>query len=131
MLFKRNRNVKEAVTDFLKYLQNLNEKSSDSDKHQINLLIRKIEAMRIGIYDDRIHNSFFEGLYITCFSEIKDDILMWSHYSDSDSGFCVEYDFGNLFDQTKTDRIDIFPVIYGRAFFLITDLINVIVLSHR
>lgn len=34
--------------------------------------------------------SFDHG--VTCFSETKDEILMWSHYSGSHTGFCLEFD---------------------------------------
>jgi len=29
---------------------------------------------------------------ISCFSEINNEILMWSHYADSHKGFCLEFD---------------------------------------
>lgn len=29
---------------------------------------------------------------IACFSEVNDNILMWSHYANSCRGFCLEYD---------------------------------------
>ena len=29
---------------------------------------------------------------VACFSEIKDDILLWSHYANKHRGFCVEFD---------------------------------------
>ncbi|MBQ3135185.1 MAG: DUF2971 domain-containing protein [Oscillospiraceae bacterium] len=37
-------------------------------------------------------------LRVLCFSELKDSILMWSHYAHHHTGFCIEYDFnrGNL-----------------------------------
>ena len=28
---------------------------------------------------------------VCCFSEKKDDILMWSHYADGHKGFCLEF----------------------------------------
>lgn len=36
---------------------------------------------------------------IACFSEIPDNILMWSHYADSHKGVCIE------FDRTQDDSI--------------------------
>ena len=33
---------------------------------------------------------------ISCFSEIKDSILMWSYYAHSHEGVCVEYDLSKL-----------------------------------
>ena len=36
--------------------------------------------------------SRFASLGVTCFSEINDDTLMWSHYTTSHQGFCLEFD---------------------------------------
>jgi hypothetical protein len=38
-------------------------------------------------------------------------ILMWSHYSDSHRGFCIEYDFGSLPPDDLRRRL-CFPVLY-------------------
>ncbi len=46
---------------------------------------------------------------ITCFSEINDDLLMWSHYTGRASGVCLEFD-------TRTEPFTkIRPVRYVRA----------------
>lgn len=34
-------------------------------------------------------------LKVACFSETNDSILMWSHYANNHSGFCIEYDFNS------------------------------------
>lgn len=34
----------------------------------------------------------FSDVGVTCFSEINDDILMWSHYASSHQGICLEFD---------------------------------------
>lgn len=34
-----------------------------------------------------------EMTFLSCFSEINDSMLMWSHYADSHKGFCLEYNF--------------------------------------
>jgi len=44
----------------------------------------RAEVIESKIYDDR--------LGITCFSEIWDSILMWSHYADNHQGICVGFD---------------------------------------
>jgi hypothetical protein len=57
---------------------------------------------------------------VTCFSEKKDSILMWSHYGCNHTGFCTEYDFkalGPLHPRT----ISLFPVIYKDEFFDATE----------
>lgn len=33
-----------------------------------------------------------EQIGVLCLSEVKDDILMWSHYADSHRGICLEFD---------------------------------------
>jgi len=50
-----------------------------------------------------------ETLRVSCFSEIKDSILMWSHYANYHQGFCIEYNFSN--DEHITDLL--FPVVYN------------------
>lgn len=36
-----------------------------------------------------------ENVRVSCFSSTKDSILMWSHYAENHSGFCIEYDFNS------------------------------------
>lgn len=38
-------------------------------------------------------NTSQKGIFICCFSELNDSILMWSHYAANHTGICVEYDF--------------------------------------
>lgn len=39
-----------------------------------------------------------EQMAIACFSERNDSKLMWAHYANSYSGFCIEYDFSKCLD---------------------------------
>lgn len=53
---------------------------------------------------------------ICCFSEIKDSILMWSHYANNHKGFCIEYDFKKEgINPALTDRLQ--PVLYEENLF--------------
>lgn len=47
---------------------------------------------------------------ITCFSEKSDSILMWSHYANKHTGFCVEYDLTKC--GSLSAKLLLFPVIY-------------------
>ena len=49
----------------------------------------------------------------SCFSEINDNLLMWSHYSDGHRGFCLEFDTSfNPFNKAlKVGYSDSFPRI--------------------
>ncbi len=59
----------------------------------------------------RIKEIINENFAITCFSETPDNILMWSHYADKHSGFCVEYDFKKMTSQSLL--LMLFPAIYS------------------
>ena len=49
--------------------------------------------------------NIFASLGVTCFSEINDDILMWSHYATSHQGFCLEFDTTKV-PFTRTNKPD-------------------------
>ena len=44
---------------------------------------------------------------ITCFSEVKDDILMWSYYADSHRGICLEFDKDKIVKSGVIRAIDL------------------------
>lgn len=57
---------------------------------------------------DVLINRFFMGIksaesetHIACFSEINDSTLMWGHYADRHTGFCLEYDFASLLEDCR------------------------------
>ncbi|NWO06741.1 MAG: DUF2971 domain-containing protein [Alteromonadaceae bacterium] len=64
----------------------------------------------------------FKGMFkICCFSENPKSILMWSHYADYHSGFCIGYDFYELGDKDLRTR-SIYPVVYSDEMFDATDV---------
>lgn len=103
--------------------------------------IRNIETQTIHLSPNGKLNDFYEGLpilenpmdynkfeqmkdlaYMTCFAEEKENVLMWSHYADSNKGICIEYDL----NQIDTDPYGIlrhtFPVIYSNRRRLVRDI---------
>ena len=55
----------------------------------------KFKTYLIEALDDTLKKSkekMIQERGISCYSEKNDDILMWSHYSDSHKGFCLEFD---------------------------------------
>ena len=55
-------------------------------------------------------------LGICCFTEIRDNILMWAHYAKQHTGFCLEFDVNNDFFRLLTCAIkveydEILPVL--------------------
>ena len=68
----------------------------------LNLLYKKLPSIGKEIDEklnnlkqvlDKTINGFRDEALVSCFSEKKDSILMWSHYASSHRGVCLEFDF--------------------------------------
>ena len=78
------------------------------------------------IPEEIIQNYAVEGLrkdiYVFCFSEVWDSLLMWAHYANNYNGFCVEYDMSEVSDRI-IDKL--YPVLYEKDYIDVTSrLIN-------
>jgi hypothetical protein len=73
-------------------------------KYMLKDKLAKIEATAPSIVHDRLAN-----VGVCSFSEISDDILMWSHYADAHRGICLR------FSPTRFDwkELLVFPVEYS------------------
>lgn len=69
---------------------------------------------------DKFRDAFSNGYLIVCFSEEKDNVLMWSHYAENHTGYCIEYDFKALGPNHPRVRM-LQPVIYTDDFFDATE----------
>lgn len=56
------------------------------------------------------YGTYANGVLISCFTERYDSLLMWSHYANGHSGFCVKYNFDDIY---KYAKLNVFPVIYN------------------
>jgi hypothetical protein len=55
-----------------------------------------------------MHEQFGEGIGVLSLSEVKDNLLMWSHYSQGHEGFVLEFDeTHNFFGGRKTTKDEI------------------------
>jgi hypothetical protein len=91
------------------------------------------EGIKNGIYN-YIHSSIYEmfkplsdinkkSMVISCFSELNDSMLMWSHYASYHKGFCLEYDF-SLLPPTDIFTQLLYPVIYQNELLNITEYLQ-------
>jgi len=79
-------------------LQALERRIPDLTKEQrLAEVDRIIEEGRYKQIPDNISYSFLDKIGVFCMSEKKDHILMWSHYSASHTGFCLEFNATNEF----------------------------------
>ncbi|PTC01884.1 DUF2971 domain-containing protein [Vibrio mediterranei] len=52
--------------------------------------------------NEKIVDRFIDSRGVSCFSEVCDELLMWAHYADKYSGFCLEFQTDNeLFEHAK------------------------------
>lgn len=58
----------------------------NSPEQQLNIIQRRWEE---------IMEEMNRNIRVSCFTEDKDNLLMWSHYADQHMGICLEYDFKN------------------------------------
>lgn len=72
-------------------------------------------------FEENWPHSHLKSMGIFCMTEEKDNMLMWSHYSDSYKGFCLE------FDTTKGDFDIAKPVSYKNQ----RPLMNVVILPQK
>lgn len=94
------KDIKELKNYFLKDIEN------ESWKKKLDSY-SSLEFLKIAnnVIDERI-NIDYKKFGISCFSEKNDNQLMWSHYSSSGKGFCLE------FDTKKEPFQKLFPVEY-------------------
>lgn len=67
-------------------------------------------------------NKLKGNLRVSCFTEDYKSILMWSHYAEDHTGFCVKYDFKSLGHNHHLTR-NLFPVIYTNEVFPVDDYV--------
>lgn len=83
----------------------------------LSALRQTIDQMRMESVDD-VNQRAKENLRICCFSETRNEILMWAHYADQNRGCCVELDVRNLFVPGQIGIL--LPIMYDDALFDVT-----------
>lgn len=100
-------------------------------------------------FKNDIDNEFYINIlkveslrHVACFSEKNDSSLMWGHYADSHTGFCVEYNFAEELKWCKIECSNIMacksfmlnypiaPVIYRDTRFEATEYMQVILQDY-
>ncbi len=65
-------------------------------------------------------HSYLKKIYFCSFSQHFHSILMWTHYSQNHSGFCIEYDSSNINEYNPYIN-NLYPIIYTDKLFNISD----------
>lgn len=73
-------------------------------KNEVHQILEKQSLDKLFRLEDmegdlvRLSKKFLQSSYVTCFSEINDNFLMWSHYASKHMGICLEF---TIEDQEK------------------------------
>lgn len=112
---KININKEEYMEHRRKFLS---EKSRKEDKCVFDIIWElKLEKEEKEQFKDG-KREIEEMIRVSCFSEINDSILMWSHYADCHKGFCIEYDISKM--RNNKAKQCILPVVYSDNWYDIT-----------
>ncbi|HFF6822678.1 TPA: DUF2971 domain-containing protein, partial [Acinetobacter baumannii] len=68
-------------------------------------------------------SNFLNKIFICSLSERYDSVLMWTHYTNNHSGFCIEFELSNV-DTLHHFRSFLYPVIYDENMFDLTEYLN-------
>jgi len=81
----------------------------------------KFEEKYIGVTQQYIDNFDIRKFFkVSSFAEENDLLLMWSHYAQNHTGFCIEYDIDSLGFDSKVTQL-LYPIVYSEEIFDITD----------
>lgn len=89
------------------------EKSTEIEMIELNR-IRYTFNKFYGFSNKFIRQPFIENAKVACFSEEKNNVLMWAHYGNYCSGFCIRYTTTDIFDDVKNGKYLLVPIIYKK-----------------
>lgn len=109
-IYQKNNNnniVEQLQMEILFNTLKLASISSYSKKYGLDVALFKV--IRDEYYSFQKNANSFK---IACFTENPFSILMWSHYAESHTGFCLEYDIPAYSEEWKELYHNLFPVVY-------------------
>lgn len=84
--------TKQQWRQFLSQLIKRHEPSLNRNQRLVKL--REMMKIRKNIdFSKKVLSTLSDDIGTLCLSEIKDDLLMWSHYSNGHKGFCLEFSY--------------------------------------
>lgn len=113
--YEEIRQLENPFYHFAKHIaqfdQNIRGKEEEFAKAMSEITLQQIE----GVFSNYLV-AFQTGYLVLCLSEVKDNILMWSHYANDHSGFCIEYNFQELGPYNPQSRL-LCPAVYTDELF--------------
>ncbi|MBC8357657.1 MAG: DUF2971 domain-containing protein [Candidatus Aminicenantes bacterium] len=107
-------NLPEKIPDSVKTVDSID----DVPRDFINMVEKGTNE-----FAEEKQKEYLNNIGCSCFSEVKDNLLMWSHYSNGHKGFCLEFDtsFEPFNKALKVEYSDFFPKINPIKFIIHKD----------
>ena len=87
IMYKQKLSTELYIRGLRKRLRpNYNKRQAEGYISNVKIILSDTERLQ------KVYENFMKGTGIYCLSTVMDDILMWSHYSDSHKGLCLEFD---------------------------------------
>lgn len=107
--------LRDLVKIVVKQDSNIREENVDGFATAVRKLVTEMPQPLV---DGVKHSSL-----LSSFTERVDSILMWSHYAQDHTGFCLEYDLKSLGIDSMTTRM-LYPILYRKDLLDVTDFIR-------
>ena len=109
ILQKDNRSYDEIASELLSFGKITQKELND------------FESSYIGVITESIENENIKKLFkVSSFAESNDSLLMWGHYANKHTGFCIEYDIEPLSINDPLTK-SLYPVVYSNEFVDLTE----------
>lgn len=83
--------------------------------------VEDFERRYLGVIEQSINNEDIKKNFkVSCFAEECNLLLMWSHYAENHTGFCIEYDIDSLLIDSPITK-SLYPIIYTNELFDTTE----------
>lgn len=115
------RNSKDPSFSFFHHMAGFNENLDGDKKEESARALSKITSEKNKLSFDQFQHILQTGYLVMCLSEVKDSILMWSHYVQNHTGFCIEYNYQELGPRPQSSILC--PALYTEELFDSTQFI--------
>lgn len=91
--------------DQITLMKNIFQMQQPGESHELDAMDEQFYQL-----DTNLRELIDQNFYIGCLSEDHNNVLMWSHYAESHTGFCIEYDFNRI--NLSEEQLLILPALY-------------------
>jgi hypothetical protein len=117
-------NSNNKIATFAEIMIKKDKSIKAKDRNRVKNALIKAEKFILEKQPNSMENIGKIGTIVSCFSEVNDSIVMWSHYANNHKGFCLEYDFKSLgFNDMRTTLL--YPVIYQKEILDVTEYLKI------